>query len=377
MKKISTYLFFYLLLQVFAFGCKEDEIDINNTADFELLIQQEMEDQHIPATAVLVFNGGTVLYEKYFGYSNVENSIALEEDHMFLIASISKVVTAIALLQLYDDGEFDLDDDINDYLSFSVGIPGYSESITFRQLLTHTSGIADNDEVMDSQYYYNEDPPISLGYFIENYLSEGGEFYNENANFHNFQPGTESEYSNIGSALIGVLVEQISGQGFNAYCKEHIFTPLGMENTSWRLDEITQTIVTPYDFISGENQMIPNYTNTDFPNGGLRTTAKDLFKLCQALMNNGQYEGVQLLNSSTVQAMRTPQIPSIDDEVGLHFFIMNKQNNIWGHDGGEQGVATIMGFNPQTNIGAIVLCNQGEAFLDEVFEGAYQLGTKL
>lgn len=377
MKKLKRYPVLTILLFVLCLGCIEDDIEINNVDDFESFVVDEMEYQNIPATAVLIFKGESMLYENYFGYSNLQQRTALADDHLFLMASISKVVTATALLQLYDKGEFDLDDNINDYLPFTVNVPGYAAEITFRMLLTHTSGIADNDEALDGQYYYNQDPPIALAYFIENYLTPGGDFYDASENFFDFKPGSRHEYSNIGSALIGVLVENISGKDFNSYCKDNIFSPLGMENTSWRLDEITQTIVTPYDYTNGQNQAIDNYTNTDYPNGGLRATARDLFILVSALAKGGQLGSVQLLKQATVQAMMTPQIPTIDHEVGLHFFIMDSQSNLWGHDGGEQGVATIMGFNPVTKVGTIILTNQGEAELDEIFSSAYQLGVKL
>ncbi|MFK7784321.1 MAG: serine hydrolase domain-containing protein [Crocinitomicaceae bacterium] len=358
-------------------GCKKDEVEINGIEDFETYLSEEMTDQNIPATAVMIFKGETILYEKYQGYSNIQQNVALADNHLFLIASISKVVTATALLQLYEDGAFGLDEPINNYLPFSVTVPGYSQQITFRMLLTHTSGIADNDVVMDAQYYYNQDPPISLASFIENYLEVGGTFYDEYDNFHDFEPGTQFEYSNIGSAVIGVLVENISGLDFNTYCKDNIFTPLGMTNTSWRLNEITQTIVTPYDFLNGSNQVIQHYTNTDYPNGGLRTTVQDLHKLLIAFENAGMSNGHPLLESSTIDAMMSAQfINSQGETVGLHLYL-DEETNTWGHDGGEQGVATIMGFNPTSKVGAIVFTNQGEADLDGLFEEAYKLGEKL
>lgn len=365
------------LSMVFVVGCEKDNTEINTTEAFESFMIEEMSDQHIPAAAVLVFKGEAVLYENYFGLSNLESNRALMDNHMFLMASISKVITGIALLQLFDKGDFDLDDPINDYLPFTVVVPGYSIPITFRMLLTHTSGIADNDPLLDEQYYYSRDPDISLSYFIENYLSPEGEFYDNEENFYNFEPGTEYAYSNIGSALIGVLVENITGQDFNAYCKENIFSVLEMQSTSWRLDEINQPIVTPYDYINGQNQAIQHYTNADYPNGGLRSTVKDFHKLLAALANEGQFGDVQLLKQNTVKAIMTPQIPSVDTEVGLHFFLLDDKYNLWGHDGGEQGVATIMGFDPITKIGTIILTNQGEADLDEIFQSAVELGLNL
>lgn len=377
MKKSN--LFFQIVL-FFAFvlgACDKDNIKVNSTSEFDEFAKEEMEYQHIPAMSVLIFKEESILYEKHYGYSSLEEKIILKNDHLFLAASISKVVTATALLQLYDKGLFDLNDAVTDYLPYDLVTPGYENKITFKMLLTHTSGIADNDPVLDGQYYYNQDPTVELSYFIQNYLVSGGDFFDSNENFHNFKPGENHEYSNIGSALIAVLVEEISGTDFNTYCKEYIFNPLGMKNTFWRLDEITQTIATPYDYLNGANVPIQHYTHTDYPNGGLRTTVNDLSKLLIAFSNGGMYNSHQLLLKSTVDEIHTPQIPSIDSEVGLHFFIMDASHCLWGHDGGEQGVASIMAYNSVSKIGVIILANQGEADLDEILSVAYKLGKKI
>lgn len=373
MKKTLQCFLFPIILLGFIISCGKDDLDINNIDDFEEYIKDELYYQDIPAMSVLIFKEENILYEKYLGKSNLQQNISLASDHLFMLASISKVITASALLQLYEDGNFDLDDAINDYLSFDVNVPGYSKNITFRMLLTHTSGIADGSAMAD-QYYYGEDSPVALSYFLENYLVPGGEFYDSFDNFYDFEPGKEYEYSNIGSALIAVLVEEISGIDFNTYCKQNIFNPLGMNNTFWRLDEISQTIVTPYE---GRNNPIQQYTFTDYPNGGLRSTGRDLHKILIAFTQAGQSNNYQLLNASTINDMITPQIPSIDKEVGLHMFIMDKKNGLWGHDGGEEGVATIMGFNPTTKVGAIILANDGDADLDEIHSEAYKIGLKL
>lgn len=367
----------YFLALIFCFSnCDTGEVDINTTADFESFIQEEMEAEHIPALSVLIFKEDEILYENTLGDSQIEQGIKLESDHLFLLASVSKVVTATALLQLEEDGLLDLDEPINDYLSFEVKIPDYTTKISFRMLLTHTSGIADGS-ALDDQYYYGQDSPVTLAYFIENYLVPTGEFYAADENFHDFEPGTRHEYSNIGSALIGVLVEEISGMGFNEYCKQHIFNPLGMNHTSWRLDEITATIVQPYNYKSGDYEAIGHYTNADYPNGGLRSTARDLHTLFSVFIQAGKANNHQLLEAATVSDVLSLQIPSIDNEMGLHMFVMDADNNLWGHDGGEQGVATIVAFNQETKVGAIILANQGDANLDEILLEAYGLGLKL
>lgn len=366
-----------LLLLAFSISaCKDEAPEITNAVEFDQYVEDEMEAQDIPALSVLIFRESEVLHERLFGEANIEQGTPLTAEHLFLQASISKTITGVALLQLHEDGHFQLDDPINDYLPFEVNVPGQPTKITFRMLLTHTSGIADGS-ALDGEYYYGQDSPVALDSFMENYLVPGGTFYDEDENYHHFEPGTEHEYSNMGSALIGVLVEAISGMGFNAYCKANIFEPLGMSDTFWRLDEISQPIATPYYFDNGSLQPIEHYTNTDYPNGGLRSTSRDLFKFLRILALGGTADNVELLKPATVQAMLTPQIPDIDDEMGLHFFIMDKANKLWGHDGGEQGVSTTMAFNPDDKTGAIILTNFSDSELDEMLRQAYLLGKGL
>jgi len=376
---IAAILFSFLF---FATSCEVDDTDnddvaIGNVNDFENYLDDEMASQNIPALATLIFNGNNILHESYLGKSNIEQDILLENDHLFLLASVSKVITATALLQLYDDGLFNMDDNVSDYLPFDVAHPDYNRAITFRMLLTHTASIADNWDVIDEHYFYGEDSPVALAFFIENYLEPNGEHYSYYDNFYDFEPGTDYEYTNIGNALIGVLVEEISGMDFNSYCKQNIFEPLGMTNTFWKLNEINGTIAQPYDYEGNSNQAIGHYTNTDYPNGGLRSTARDLHKLLAAFAAGGTLNGFEVLKPATVANMVSAQISNINNDTGWHMFKLNNPYNLWGHDGGEQGVATIMTYNPATKVGAVVLCNQGMANLDAILVEAYKLGLDL
>jgi CubicO group peptidase (beta-lactamase class C family) len=376
MKQLITIIVFALSSLLTLNNCRKEEPQINNVSDFEEYISDEMNHQKIPAASVLIFKNEQILYEKYFGLSNIEEEVALERNHIFLLASISKTITSTALLQLYDQGYFQLDDKINDFLSFEVKVPNMETEITFKMLLTHTSAIADGS-ALDEQYYYGQDSPLVLSDFLENYLVAGGQYYNSKENFFDFEPGTSFEYSNTGAALIAVLVEEISDIDFNTYCKQNIFEPLGMTNTFWRLDEISQPIVQPYEHSFGRYKAIEHYTFTDYPNGGLRSNTQDMFMFLCAFAQNGTFNNYQLLKPETVSSVITPQIPNIDNAVGLHMFLLNSDNNLWGHDGEEQGVATIMAFNPNTQIGALIFTNKGDANLDNILIEAYKLGLIL
>ena len=377
MKKIIFW-FFTLLLGFTGGSCGEEMAPINNQEDFQEFLIEEMDFQEIPALSLLIFEEDRILYETYQGQSNLELGVALEEDHMFLLASVSKVVTATALMQLYDKDLFALDDAINNYLDFPVNLPNQSDPISFRMLLTHSSGIADGPS-LDEHYYYGEDSPIHLGDFLEDYLVPGGRYYNQDENFLDFEPGTRYEYSNVGTAVIAHLVEKISGRDFNSYCHTNIFEPLGMHHSYWRLTDALQagTIVQPYDWDGTTNEVIEHYSFTDYPNGGLRTTGRDLFHLLKAFVSNGQSNGYQVLSPTSIDMMTSLQIPGINNEMGLHLFVMDEERKLWGHDGGEQGVATIMGFNLDTKVGVIVLSNQGEADLEQILQASYDFGLSL
>jgi len=347
-----------------------------NLADkntFDEFVVSQMKSQGTPAMGVLIFKGDKILHEKYYGKSNIEQNLDLANDHLFLIASVSKTVTGAALLRLYDEGKFGLDDPINNYLPFEVNVPNHNTPITFRMLLTHTSSIVDTDELF--VYNFGSDTPIELKDFMESYLKVGGSLYSTN-NFLDAAAGTEFEYSNAGSALIGVLVEQISNQSFVDYTRQTIFSPLGMNKTSWRLDEITGTIVQPYEVENGNFVKIEHYTMPDYPNGGLRTTPREFSNFLNAIMNDGSYNGYQVLQPATAKMMYTPQT-SLDPTMGFHMSLEEESLGLWGHNGGERGTSTDAVFDPITKIGIIVFTNVEDIETQQIYIKVLQLHKKL
>lgn len=367
-----------LLLLLFVVSCQDETLEINSLEAFDDFLEEEMSEQDIPALSVLLFEGSSIKYEKYLGQSDIQNAKALTQDDIFLMASVSKMVTGVALLQLYEAGLFDLDDSINDYLPFSISVPNQSVAISFRMLLTHTSAIEDgpNAEIF---YSYGKDSPLALKNYLEAYLVAGGEYYNASDNFYNQAPGVAHNYSNMASALIGVLVEEIAGQDFRSYCREHIFQPLNMDNTYWSLDAALQsnkTLVKPYEYSGGDFKAIEHYTFPDYPNGALRSTPRNMMQFLSALAQDGFSNNHQLLKASTVAEMLRQQIPNLDSSIGLHAFLLDEDNNLWGHDGSEQGVSTEVGFNPSTDIGVVVLSNKQDVDVSTILLEAYAFGLK-
>ena len=324
---------------------------------------QLMQQGHFPGASLCIVVGDEPMWVHHLGYANIENDIPVSDSTIFNLASISKPVTATALMHLWEESDtFSLDDDINDFLPFEVENPNWpNEPITFFQLLTHTSSIHDNwFGVMDDLNVFGADSPIQLDTFLYHYLVPDGIYYNSSLSYNDSIPGsTYYDYSNIGFALVGYLVEYMSGIPFEDYCQQNMFEPLGMDNTSWfqaNLD--TNNIAMQYEWTgNGYNPYgltgIPYY-----PCAQLRCTALDLAKFLSVNINHGTYNGFTLLDSLTAELITTEYfvISQYDVPQGLAWWF-DPVYDSWIHEGGWYGVKTVTGFNKDHQKGVIFLSN--------------------
>ena len=183
-------------------------------SDLDQIILDHMNSGYIPGLSACIVVNDQVIWSNSYGTANITLNIPVTEDIHFLLASISKLVTATAVMQLYEDGSIELHDSINQYLPFTVTNPFHPDTeITLYMLLTHTSSI--NEDLTFSGEYsiFGNNPEMDLEYFLSNYLMMGGQFYSSN-NYYNYEPGDQWNYSNIGFALIALIVESIAEQSF-------------------------------------------------------------------------------------------------------------------------------------------------------------------
>jgi len=305
------------LIFLFIFSYVTLAQDLNPTNEIDHFIQSEMENEKFPGLSTLVIKNQQVIWQKSYGFANLDNDIETTDSTIFLLASVSKLFTGTAIMQLYEHGDIKLDEDINHYLPFVVEIPGYEDdSITFRMLLTHTSSICDGD-AMDN-YYSDGDPDISLADCMQRYFSVDGIDYDVDDNFYDHPPGTVYEYSNMASALLGYLVEVIADMPFDQYCQDNIFNPLDMSNTAWHLADLNiNYVATPYGYRNKRYFPYDHYGFADYPNGLLRSNIIDLTHFIFAYINNGVYEEFSLLNQETIEEMWTLQFTNIVYDQGL------------------------------------------------------------
>jgi CubicO group peptidase (beta-lactamase class C family) len=326
-----------------------------------------LREANTPGIGVSVVKGNEVVWSGGVGWADIEADIETGRGTVFQLASVSKTVTAAGIMTVVEDGEIDLDTDVNDYLPFEVRIPAAPNApITMRQLLTHTSAIRDRWSVWgtpssDPTLYFHGDSPISLGDFCRSYFEEGGDEY-RTSNFFERRPGRRYAYSNLAVALAGYVAEVASGVDFNELCKQRILLPLGMGNSGFRLADISTTnLAMPYHIDRDNGGFAPyfHYGYPDYPDGALRTSARHLARWLGAFMNQGTFDGVQVLEPETVRESRRSQVP------GLVYW---RQGLIWyeerfwgfpllGHTGGDYGESTRMSFSPERNVGVVSLTN--------------------
>lgn len=316
----------------------------------------------IPGLATAVIRGQELVWSKGYGFANLWRREPVRRDTLFMLASISKTFISTAVMQAVGEGLFGLDDDVNDILPFPVRTPEHPKrAVTVRQLMTHTSSIRDRWSVWDD-LYAEGDSPIGLGEFLQGYLVSGGEDYRL-TNFYDAKPGSIYRYANIGAALAAFLVEAASGAGFDIWCVNRIFEPLGMTRAGWHLADVpAKDVAMPYRWSErgGRYEAHGQYGYPDYPDGALRTTASQLARHLGMMMNGGTWQGGELLERDAAREILRSQIPDTAHGQGLIWYRSRTSRRlVIGHNGGDKGVATVAFFDPAEDIGVVALANAG------------------
>ena len=282
--------------------------------------QRLLDELHLSAIGAGIVTRDHLVWAGHYGWADPEARRPVGATTLFHMGSVSKTLTALVAMRLWEQGGFQLDDDINRYLAFAVRNPRFPDTpLTFRMLLTHTSTIADIDRTGFRKelaaLYGSTDPTLGLGDVTREFLAPGGRWYAA-VNYSTSEPGTRWEYSNIAFALLGHLVERISGMSFDEYCRKHLLTPLDMPDTTYRLAE---TRLDRFAFPSRPDPQVPGrlarvtpFTWPGYTDGSLRTSITEYAHLLSMVLNEGRYEGRQVLKPTTVALILTPQrIPAM------------------------------------------------------------------
>jgi CubicO group peptidase (beta-lactamase class C family) len=329
-------------------------------------IQKSINDGRIAGAVTLVARHGKVAYLKAFGMADREAKIPLRTDSIFRICSMTKPVTSVAVMMLYEEGRFMLNDRVSDFIpefkNMRVLDPPYPQDktsppgpladakrpITIRHLLTHTAGLTYHWNPRLGKKYQE----AGIGHGLIPREGTVGDAVKKLASFPLlFQPGDAWEYS-LSDDVLGYLVEVVSGMTLDKFFQERIFQPLGMKDSCFFLpDEKLPRLAAAYTFYPEkglqpilEKQTITEDANfvysADYPyrgprtyfsgGGGLCSTAEDYYRFCQMMLNGGQFNGMRLLGRKSVELITQNHVQGkLDDSgYGLGFGVNSETRHL-------------------------------------------------
>ena len=335
--------------------------------------------------SVAVVNEEGFIYDKGFGFTDIEQSNPYTSATIQHIASVSKTLIGVSLLKAQEMGKLNLNDPINMYLPFDISNPYYpKDPILVKHLAYHTSSILDPDEIYSKSYvlkksehdenegvyewFSQPEAKISLLKFIENSLTESGQWYTKDI-FSNTKPGEVREYSNIASALCAQIIEVATGQDYQSFTREHILEPLKMSSSGWSSKDIDTTKYSR--LFANKEMMIAEYSLITYADGGFITSGKDLGLFLTELMKGYKGTGTLLSTESYKKLFEKRKLLTANaaEEFGIFIEFSNEfikiKDTVIGHNGSDPGVVTAMYFNPKTETGKIVLVNTDSDFDDD------------
>ena len=344
------------------------------------LFKEISENASLVGASSLVFKDGKIVEKLNYGFSSLEKHKKVNNNTVFRIASVSKIMVALCIMKLYEEGKLDLTKDISEYLGFNVRNPKYPDVvITLKMIMTQTSSITDGFEK-------DVNSDVDSGYNLINGTNEectlrdlldpdGKRFVKET--FSNYRPATHFEYSNFGCGILACIVEKITGEYFTDYVKKIVFKPLKIDASFVVTDIKTKNIASTYLYRDGENKLcrsremfinnvykkFPLGENFRGPAGGLFISTNGLMKIMKALLSGGK----PILKTATLDKMmqmawagkRQPNDSYVAK--GLQLEIVDYFNNrrLYGHFGDAYGVKSYFLFNREEQIGMVYITNGG------------------
>ncbi|MEX0643358.1 MAG: serine hydrolase [Pirellulales bacterium] len=366
-----------LLTEVANFDRKEtdmssDQPNVTGTDYAEVVsrlrdfIESERKAKQLPAVSIALVDGDRIAWSGGFGTLDAEGRQPADGDAIYRVGSVSKLFTDLAVMQLVAQGKVELDADVRKYLpDFSPENP-YGTPITVRQLMSHQSGLV-------------REPPVG-NYFdpSEPSLADSVKSLNETKLIH--KPGTTTKYSNAALAVVGMVVERVSGQSFEEYVQESILRPLKMDVSAFHRNQlIDQRLAHGWMWSQHlERFPAPQCALGTLSAGNLYSSVNELAHLFIMLFNRGQFSGQQIIPADTVELMLRP-IPAMGGDpntygIGFRLGELDGHRTL-GHGGAVYGYATQFTGMPDERIGvaAVLAMDVGNGFAKRLTDYALRL----
>jgi CubicO group peptidase (beta-lactamase class C family) len=321
-------------------------------------LEKIVREEKFPGLAVGIVEGGKLVYARGFGVRKLgDPATPVTAETLFHMASITKPFVATAVMQLVEQGQVDLDAPVTRYLPyFRLKDPRY-QSITVRQILTHSSGMPD---VKDYEWGKAEDDEGALERYVRS-LSDKE---------LRWQPGSRFAYSNMAYEVLGDLVAKVSGKSFEDYVEANILKPLGMRSSTLLLKRADPTkLASGYTRIDdGTVKPIAHYpyNRAHSPSSNLHSNVEDMARWALANLNHGELDGRRVLKRSTHDLMWKPAVETGRNGVRIAiswFLEESKGDHLVVHAGGDDGFLTYLCLCPERKIAVVFMtnCDHGRA----------------
>ena len=333
----------------------------SSEGSIEEFIDSEMPASGVPGLAYAVVAGDEITAVGARGVTKMGGNPKVTLDTPFVIGSISKSFTALAVMQLVEAGKIDLDAPVTEYLpDFTMADPD-GGAITIRQLLSHTSGMPDPmDWLAEYQDENTRTDEAALGDYVRT-LSDDS---------LTFRPGEEWSYSDTGFDILGDVVAAVSGQTFEDTMQANILTPLGMKDSSYLLSDLDPAqLAAPHMYDENGNARTLDfypYSRAHAPSGSFYSSVNDMARLAIANMNQGTLEGTQVLPATAYDKMWAPQAASTWAEAfgpqvtnyGLGWWVGEfNGHTVIGNYGADVGFQSHLGIFPDDGMAVIAMVN--------------------
>ena len=334
----------YIFLVLLVIGCTNSEnsrIDLERLKVVEELLTDDINNNKIPGAVVLVGNEKGIVYQKAFGVKNPLTNEKYSTDDIFRIASMTKAITSVAVLKLWEDGRINLDDPIEKYIpefkdteileTFNEKDSSYSskpstKKITIRQLLTHTSGVGydfiDGNPSIKAIFHKKKQSFMKNGVmcFCDEDVTIGEAIRNLAEVPLHHEPGEKFTYS-MGLDVLGYMIEIVTGKKLDVFYREEIFDPLDMNDTYFYLPDSKKERLVPVQTKKDDDWVIfeDDRFNENYPvegerkffagGCGLSSTVEDYYKFLSVFINNGKYKGKSFIGKQTNDLLFQNQLP--------------------------------------------------------------------
>ena len=340
--RIITILLASFVLAGMVFTGVSADYHLDNSPDTQAIdayLREQVTLNRIPGMAFAMVKDGQVIFAG--GYGNAAPGKPVTPQTQFYIGSVSKSITALAVMKLVDRGDIDLDAPVQTYIPwFQVADPEVSKQITIRNLLNHSSGLSEKGDPNSTAYTANLEEQVRLMQYVKPV----------------YKPGTTFEYYNQNYRILGYVVEVVSGKPYGEFLRENIFLPLGMMDTATNPADAPALAQGYSRFFGFPLAQAQEYIPGGVPSGYMITTADDMAKFLIAQIDNRQPNGDALVSPESLALMRTPPT-GIESQYGMGWMDIDG-GQTYAHGGAIHYFQAFEAINVKNKSGIIALYNQ-------------------